>query len=274
MKSLSAEVIRRALDDATTARLGELEIFTEIESTNSYLMQQAGPAPGQLHVVATDNQTAGRGRHGRTWQSPPGSGLCLSMAYAFASQPAHLSALTLAVGLGVIETLQAINVHGVQLKWPNDLIVEDGKLGGILTEAQTQAGSAVTVVTGIGLNIDLGGELDLGAESGGVRHAVDMKTLSVALPARNRIAASIINGLCRTFVDFEASGFMKYKPRWHDHDWLLGREVTIDTPHQKISGVANGVADDGALLIDTRSDGTHRVTSGTVLMAGNRRASR
>jgi BirA family biotin operon repressor/biotin-[acetyl-CoA-carboxylase] ligase len=80
MTNLDADVIRRNIDEATAAKLSEFEVFAEIGSTNSYLMQQAVPMPGKMRVAATDNQTAGRGRHGRSWQSPPGSGLCLSMA--------------------------------------------------------------------------------------------------------------------------------------------------------------------------------------------------
>ena len=80
MNKLDADAIRQSLGELVSSRLAGLEAFPEIGSTNSYLMQQAAPAPGQVHVVVTDNQTQGRGRHGRTWQSPPGSGLCLSLA--------------------------------------------------------------------------------------------------------------------------------------------------------------------------------------------------
>jgi len=102
--SLSADAIRGRLGDAA-ARLETLEVFTEMESTNSYLMQQAVPSAGMFRIAATDNQTAGRGRRGSIWQSPPGSGLCLSMAYTFAANPDNLPAMTLAVGLGVVHAV-------------------------------------------------------------------------------------------------------------------------------------------------------------------------
>ncbi len=262
---LDADVIRRTLDEAAVQRLGMLEVFTEIESTNSYLMQQPSPAPGQVHVAATDNQTAGRGRHGRTWQSPPGSGLCLSMAYCFASNPANLPALTLAIGLGVIDALKGLGVSGVQLKWPNDLIVMDGKLGGILTEAQTQTGSAVTIVTGIGLNIDLSEQPDLVVEAEWARRIIDLKSHVPRLPGRNEIASSLISGLSNILVDYETAGFAQFSGQWQQYDWLLGRAVMIDSPTNRISGIGAGIADDGALLIDTQSSGVQRITSGTVL---------
>lgn len=272
MSRLDADAIRQRLDEATLARLAELEVFAEIDSTNSYLMQQAGPLPGQVHVALTDNQTAGRGRYGRRWQSPPGSGLCLSMAYTFSRSPSDLPALTLAIGLGVISTLKALGITGVQLKWPNDLIALDGKLGGILTEAHNRSSGAMTIVTGIGLNIDVSEDLALGAEANGVRGATNLKNLVSALPSRNRLAACLVGGLDKAFVDFEANGFAPFVALWPEHDWLFGREVTIDTAQQQINGIVAGVGEDGALLLDTEAEGRHRVTSGSVVMARTREA--
>lgn len=269
---LDAGVIRRALDEEALQRLDMLEVFTEIGSTNSYLMQQPSPAPGQVRVAATDNQTAGRGRHGRTWLSPAGSGLCLSMAYSFALRPTNLPALTLAIGLGVIAALKELGASGVQLKWPNDLIAMDGKLGGILTEAQTQAGGAVTVVTGVGLNIDLSEQPDLAVEAEWARRIIDLKSQVVDLPGRNLIASSLIGSLGKILVDFEAAGFAQFSGQWQQHDWLLGREVRVDSPINRISGIGAGIADDGALLVDTPSSGRQRITSGTVMTVGRQEA--
>jgi BirA family biotin operon repressor/biotin-[acetyl-CoA-carboxylase] ligase len=269
MDNLNVDLIRQAIGKETLARLDKLDVFAEIGSTNSYLMQQAGPAPGKTCVAVTDNQTAGRGRHGRTWLSPPGSGLCLSMAYTFASSPENLPALTLAIGLGVIEMLGELDVTGVQLKWPNDLIVTDGKLGGILTEAQSRPAGVMTVVSGIGLNIDLAERMDFGLEKNGALRIVDLKGHVEELPGRNQIAASIVTGLSRTFVDYEVGGFSKFASQWPERDWLLGRELTVDSPQQEITGVGAGIAKDGALLVDTLSGGIHRVTSGSVVMAAS-----
>ncbi len=264
---LDANLIRRTLDEATAQRLGTLEVFSEIDSTNTYLMQQPGPLPGQVRVAVTDNQIAGRGRHGRTWQSPAGSGICLSMAYSFESSPADLPALTLAVGLGAISALQSLGVDGVQLKWPNDLILMNGKLGGILTEAQTQSTGALTVVTGIGVNIDLSGHPDLVVEAEWARRIVDLKSQVADLPARHEIASSLIIALSNILVDYDSAGFAKFSHRWRSYDWLLGKAVTIDTANKQISGIGAGVADDGALLVDTKTSGRQRVTSGTVRSA-------
>lgn len=270
MTGLDEELVRRALGDANSAGLSELEIFPEIESTNSYLMQQSAPEPGRFRVAASDNQTAGRGRHGRTWQSPPGSGLCLSMAYTFALSPENLPALTLAIGLGVIDNLGELGIDGVQLKWPNDLIAMDGKLGGILTEAQARQSGAVTVVTGIGLNVDLPERLDFGLETDWARRIVDLRSHVGDLPSREALAACLIKGLRETFVAYEDDGFAAFVDRWAEYDWLHGRELTIDTPQRQVTGVGSGVAADGALLVATDGGGIQRITSGSVVMAGIR----
>lgn len=268
MIRLDAEAIRLLLCEATRRHLAEFEVFPEIGSTNSYLMRREGPLPGQINVALTDNQTSGRGRHGRIWQSPPGSGLCLSLAYTFASQPANLPALTLAIGLAAIKALADLGVAGVQLKWPNDLVANDGKLGGILTETQPHRSGAITVVTGIGINVELGDEVNIDVEWS--RQVADLSRIADRIPPRDELAARIVDALCATFVKYEAHGFASYAQAWPEHDWLYGREVMIDTPGEEVSGVGAGVAEDGALLVDTGSEALMRITSGSVRTAVTR----
>lgn len=260
MSRLDGQSIRRSLSATTNSRLDALDVFDEIASTNSYLMQQSPPAPGRLHVAVTDNQTQGRGRHGRTWQSPPGSGLCLSLAHAFAAPPANLPALTLAIGLGVIDALEREAIRGVQLKWPNDLIAGDAKLGGILTETHAQGAEGICVVAGIGLNIDIGTGLDVG------QPVTDLVSVAVKPPSGEALATQIIDVLCETFSNYAVSGFTPYLDRWSARDWLLGRAVTVDAPGPQASGIGAGIDADGALLLDTAA-GIVRVSSGSVVPA-------
>lgn len=271
---LDVDAIRRHLRDEG-GTLESLEVFSEIESTNSYLMQQPGPAAGHARVAATDNQTAGRGRHGRRWQSPPGSGLCLSLAYTFAVRPENLPAITLAVGLGVIDALEEHLVREVKLKWPNDLIARDSKLGGILTEAhgQSHPGGALTIVTGIGLNIDLGQREDLLTNDERAQAVIDLRRHAGVVPNKNEIAASLVARLSQLMRDYEVRGFDQYREQWQQRDWLRGRRVAIDAPQQNISGVGVGVADNGALMVETASSGVQHVTSGTVTLAEHRLSS-
>jgi len=270
MTSLDAEVIRQLAKDPVRERLAHIKVFSEIDSTNSYLMQMPAPEPGRLSVAITSNQTAGRGRHGKTWQSPPGSGLCLSAAYTFLLQPENLPALTLALGLGAIDALEELGASGVELKWPNDLVALDGKLGGILTEVQQQSAGTATVVAGIGVNVDSTSAVDIETVSGWAHQVVDLKSICDTQPSHEEVAGQLTTHLLQAFVDFETSGFSTMADRWSRYDWLLGRNITIATAEQQFSGVGAGIASDGALLIETPESGVRRVTSGSIIKAGPR----
>jgi BirA family biotin operon repressor/biotin-[acetyl-CoA-carboxylase] ligase len=268
MTRLDPDGIRRSLAESAAGRIAGLEAFEEIESTNSYLLGREAPAPGLFRVALTDNQVAGRGRHGKTWQSPRGSGLALSVAYTFAETPANLAALTLAIGVGAIEALARLGIVGVELKWPNDLIAGDGKLGGILTETQSLPDRAIMVVTGLGLNLDLDPAVASRLETGGGRRAVDLVGFAGSLPCRNQLAATLIDSLCETFVAYESTGFAAYAGRWMQSDWLRGRALTVDTPKARLQGVGAGIADDGALLVAMASGDVSRISSGTIVATG------
>ena len=259
INSLDAGAIRRSADKRVQESLARLDVFAEIDSTNSYLMQTVGPKPGHVCIAATSNQTAGRGRHGKTWESPPGSGLCLSIAYTFAAQPDNLPALTLVLGLGAVDALEKLGATGIAIKWPNDLVAKDAKLGGILTEVQQNSGGAVTIVAGIGINVDLPIQLDL------ERNVIDMKNVCEATPTHEEIAGKLVSHLFKAFVDFEEQGFSVTAGRWSRYDWLLGRELTVYMADRQFSGVGAGVAADGALLVNTAESGIRRVSSGTIV---------
>lgn len=266
MTRLDPAAIRGSLGEPVTGRLADFEAFDEIDSTNTYLMGLDAPSPGRFRVALTDNQVAGRGRHGRTWHSPPGSGLALSIAYTFPTQPANLAALTLAIGVSAIEALAGVGAGGVQLKWPNDLIASDGKVGGILTETQSLPGSAIKVVAGLGLNIELGPETAAALSLDGPGRVVDLAAVVDTLPCRNRLAARLIDSLVAAFVGFESEGFAHYAERWARSDWLRGRQLAVDTPRARLAGVGAGIADDGALLVRVESGQVRRITSGTIVM--------
>ncbi len=264
MGTIDADAVRDALSADVLNCLADLESFAAIGSTNTHLMQQRGMKPGTLHVAMTANQTAGRGRHGKTWQSPPGSGLALSTAYTFPTQPGNLPALTLAIGLAAIDALEELGVGGIQLKWPNDLVAADAKLGGILSEAQSRESEAVTIVTGIGINLHLGPDFVLEARDEPARPVTDIRSLVSPRPRTEALAAALVNRFHDAFARFASTGFSGFAARWADRDWLLGREVIVETGRARIAGVAAGVDDDGALLLDT-GGAVQRMTSGTVL---------
>ena len=266
MSILDAGLIQRSLAEASLARLDHLEVFGSIASTNTHLLTQAAPPPGRFHVALADHQTSGRGRHNRRWLSPPGAGLCLSMAYTFAEPPEHLPALTLAIGVGIVDALQSLDIGGVSLKWPNDVVARDAKLGGVLTEVQSSNSEGITVVTGIGMNIDLPGEPDFGMESNWAQRAIDLKHVCPDYPQKEQLAAAIISSIHVVMATFEVQGFAGFVAEWQQHDWLRGKEITVDHEDRQETGIAAGVDTDGALLVDTEA-GRTRVISGSIVVA-------
>jgi len=267
MSSLDTSLFRQSLAVKTRTKLDVLEVFGSVASTNTYLMSQPAPDAGRFRVAIADHQTSGRGRHYRRWVSPPGAGLYMSFAYSFAERPEHLPSLTLAIGVGVIAALQKLDIDGVSLKWPNDIVALDGKLGGILTELQSRPTQGVTVVAGIGLNIDLPDNAETSIKSDWARRVVDVTSVCETAPGRTVIAAAIVNELHSVMRKFAALGFVGFVEAWAKYDWLNGREVIVDLPDQQISGVAAGVDNDGALLVDTGKEKT-RVVSGSIILAG------
>jgi BirA family biotin operon repressor/biotin-[acetyl-CoA-carboxylase] ligase len=177
--------------------------------------------------------------------------------------------LTLAIGVGVVAGLRRLDIDGLSLKWPNDIVALDGKLGGILTEVQSGRSTGVTVVTGIGLNLNLEQQIDFGAESDWAHQAVDLKSVKPELPRRELITGTLVDALYITFRQFEDSGLGGFMDDWRQYDWLQGREITVDMPDKQVTGMAAGIGDDGTLLVEAEGRQV-RVLSGSIIMAGPR----
>jgi BirA family biotin operon repressor/biotin-[acetyl-CoA-carboxylase] ligase len=267
MSRLDIAEVRLPLTEATADRLDAVEAFASIDSTNTYLLSQAPPPAGRLRVAIADEQTAGRGRQSRQWLSPPGAGLYLSLAYTFARVPPQLPALTLALGVGVIATLESFGAAVFRLKWPNDIIARDGKLGGILTEARSGSGAGVTVVTGVGINVDLPADIQAMTDPAWSMQPVSLGMLLAAPPSTGQLAGRLIEALVGTMLRFELSGFDGFAEDWRHRDWLRGRRVVVDAPGGEVEGTAAGVDSNGALLLDGPG-GRTVVASGSITRVG------
>ncbi|HUQ52058.1 MAG TPA: biotin--[acetyl-CoA-carboxylase] ligase, partial [Gammaproteobacteria bacterium] len=215
---LDSDALRAALTPEVAARVAKLEVFTELGSTNRHLLATP-PRAGELDVCIAEYQTAGRGRRGRRWSVPLGGGICLSVGWQFADMPADLAALTLAVGVVARRVLQRVAGLEIELKWPNDLVFDDRKLGGILLELAGEAQGGAHVVAGIGLNVALPPEL-LPSLSDWPRGAIDIATaLGRGPPPRAALAGALINELAELFEDYPRHGFAAYRSEWRAGDY-------------------------------------------------------
>jgi BirA family biotin operon repressor/biotin-[acetyl-CoA-carboxylase] ligase len=263
---LRRAVAARAMPAGDTARwrLGTLEVATEVPSTNRVLLERAAPEPGVLDVCLAEYQTAGRGRRGRAWKTPLGCGVCLSVAWQFAAMPAQISALTLATGVVAARAVATVCGVRVELKWPNDLVWDERKLGGILVELKNAAHGGCHVVAGIGVNVSLPPER-LASLSDWPRGAVDLATATgKAPPARPALVAELVTGLGSLFAHYAVAGFAAYRADWCAADYLRGRSVRLDDASGTLTGTAYGIDTEGALVIETAGGARRRFVSGDV----------
>ena len=259
---LDEDIILAAVAARTRASVASFALYDEISSTNAYLLSLAAPSSRQMHIALAEHQTAGRGRRERRWHSRRGADLCLSVAYAFDRLPESGAKLTLSVGIELANALQQLGAEGIRLKWPNDLMLQDGKLGGVLTESRTAANGDFVVVVGVGINVR-------GTDAGETAGTLDRKIsyLSDAMPScptRNEISAALLDALHTVLSQCAAGSIADIRARWRDLDWLQGKRVSLDSDGGQLHGICRGIDDEGALILWDK-DSVHHVLSGSIV---------
>ncbi len=233
----------------------EVRVVERCTSTNDLLLKRNSEKP---ILVAAEEQTAGRGRRGRRWHSAPGAGITFSLARRVRRPVRELAALSLVAGVAAVRALRAAGVHAAALKWPNDLVVDGAKLGGILVETRGSGASAHAVI-GIGINCRRSPGLETR-----LRRRVAFLEQFVALP-RNEVIRGIASALLEALDAFEAHGLGALRREWEALDAYAGRRLRVRLADGRtLSGIASGLAEDGALRLRTRR-GVRAVTSGRVV---------
>ena len=247
IQMLEESAVRAALPAAVARRLGALEVHWEIDSTSSEL-QRRGGAAADLSIVMAETQTAGRGRRGRNWLSPPGLNIYLSCLKRFEGGFAALSGLSLATGVIVLRALHALGVEGARLKWPNDVLAGGGKLAGILVELSGEYQGPCAAVIGIGLNVRL---TDALREQAG-QPACDLASLVQGSPPdRNAVAAALVTSLVDGLTQFEREGFAAFLDDYTEHDALRGVPLRVSGALGELDGIGAGIDARGALQLQT-----------------------
>jgi len=250
---LDADAILDALTPADRARMASLDVAWSLDSTNAELLRR--PMPGaNAEVLLAERQTGGRGRRGRSWQSPLAAHLYLSLQRGFEGGLARLGGLSLVAGVAAVEALRALGIDAVRLKWPNDLVVVDAgglrKLGGILVEGGGEHAGPVRAVLGIGVNVRMPD-----AQAAAIDQPwTDLATCCAdAPPTRDVLAAALLGAWLQALDLFDREGLAPFRERYARIDALEGAAVEIHTGNETLHGVAAGIEDDGALRV--RVDG-------------------
>ena len=242
----------------------QVEVFDSLPSTSAYLSATLGnrktsklTKPATSRLCVTDWQTNGQGRRGRTWVTERGN-VTFSLLVSINKPPAMLMGLSLVTGVCVAESLGALAGLSVDLKWPNDVLVADKKLCGLLTELIPSTPNKTQIIVGIGINYKQPTRI----ESSDYQ-AVNLPDLVAVPPKRADLISDVVARLLGEYAVFEASGWTTFADRWDAFDCLKGRKVSVLTKDTEEQAVAVGVDEQGALLISAAGV-TRAVFSGEV----------
>jgi len=263
-----AAAIKQALSTDHQQRLQRIDVLMNIDSTNQYVGDHPATHDHRAVLCVSELQHAGRGRRGRSWLAPFGSGICMSLGYLFNEVPNGFSALTLVVGVAMMRALHEIGLTDAKLKWPNDVVWQGRKLAGVLTEMRGESAGPTHVVIGIGCNFRIP-DVTRQELSAAQTSVTDLhEALGGRVPDRNLVVALFTAQLLDSMQKFSREGFTGFIHEWAGYDALRSAEVKVLHAAQTVLGVARGISEDGSLLIETPK-GIQRFTSAEVSLRAN-----
>ena len=250
---LDQQQIKGSLEPKVVEQLKALHIYQSLDSTNkmaNQLIQDvADKDTASGTVILSEYQTMGRGRRGKNWVSPFAANLYLSMVWDFDQGASALQGLSLAIGVAVSRALSDLKVEGVQLKWPNDIYINNKKLGGILLEMVGDPAGQCTVIIGIGINHCMPEHSAQNIDQAWT----DLSAVSDHLISRNSLAAFLINHCFDVLGNYQHKGFARFQDEWQAIDAFRGVAAVVSTASQSIVGTPVGVDEHGALKMKLES---------------------
>jgi BirA family biotin operon repressor/biotin-[acetyl-CoA-carboxylase] ligase len=244
-------------------RLGvKFHHYLEIDSTNTHARQLAESGAAEGEIVIAEQQTHGRGRLGRNWISPAFDNLYLSVVLRPELPPAHAPQITLMAAVALADTVACFTPGPPAIKWPNDILVHGKKLAGILTESSLTAERINYVILGIGVNINFPHALMPEAIRG---RATSLMECAGRAVSREAFLGRLIQHLDRCYGILGEAGFDRIAPRWEAYFSLLGKRVRVEMGDETIAGVAKGIDNDGALIVEGERGQFHRIFAGDVV---------
>jgi BirA family biotin operon repressor/biotin-[acetyl-CoA-carboxylase] ligase len=238
-----------------------IEVEREIDSTNAALKRRALSEDTHGVALFAETQTAGRGRLGRVWVSPPKSNIYLSLGWRTGLEPQELTGLSLAVGCAIGEGLERNFGLKMQLKWPNDLYLGGKKCGGVLIDLVQSSNQDWTIVVGVGLNVAMpnsgGNNID--------QPWTDLSSHSAVPLTRNEVGGQLLGALVPLLSSWQVGAFSQWRESWSRRDLMAGHQITVQQGNHSISGRADGVDQSGALRVVT-NEGLTVVQSGEASM--------
>ncbi len=248
---LDSKVIRQHLTASGRRQLAALDILPAVDSTNTWLSQQARQGAASGSVCLAESQSAGKGRRGRQWVSPFAANLYLSLLWRFERSGIEIGGLGPMIGIAVAEAIGALGVEGVAVKWPNDITWQKRKIAGVLLELAGELGGLCSVVIGVGINIDMpdthGDAID--------QPWVDLRqAMPGGTPSRNRLAALVVDRIIHACMQFSRQGLEDLPQRWRKYDGYHGMQVELHQEGVIQQGTSLGIDDMGRLIMEINGD--------------------
>jgi len=263
---LDAGRIRESMAPAAQAELRQLTLLQETDSTNSAVLRLPGDRQ-HAHAVLAEYQSGGRGRREKSWHSPAGGNIYLSLGWWFRDCQWPLSTLPLIVAIAVCRALARAGLNGHGIKWPNDILVQGKKLAGILVELQSAGNSPALAVIGVGLNVRMPspepGEPDTAINRPWTDLVSQLQPGQAGI-SRNRLVSFLLDELLEALVAFQRGGFEGFSGAWWALDLLQGRSIQLEHNGKILAGLAHGVDKNGGLLLETPQSGIQVFHSGEV----------
>ncbi len=244
---------------------GNIQHFAEIDSTNNYAKKIASEGCAHGTVVVADRQTMGRGRIGRQWQSDSADGLWFSIVVRPELEPENIQVITLAASVAVVEAIKETQGIICGIKWPNDIILDGRKLGGILTELSAEPGHVNYVVVGIGINVNQ----DLEHFDYEIRQkAVSLKMYDNKPVQRSKLLGSILTSFEKLYKSVLLGKNKDIIDKWSEYSVTIGKEVKVAYRNVEYIGTAQSIAADGRLIVKCKDGVTREISAGEIQVRG------
>jgi BirA family biotin operon repressor/biotin-[acetyl-CoA-carboxylase] ligase len=260
---LSIEEIRNALSIGSHKIGSNLMFYNTVASTNAVCVELAHKGSKEGLVIIADEQTSGRGRLGRKWVSPAGKNLYMSVLLIPPISPRDATILTLMSGVACCIALRKLLLIPIHLKWPNDLILNDKKIGGILTEISADMDKISYAVIGVGININADIE-DFPEEVRQIATSVKKETGSQF--RRTEIAAEVLKEFDRWYENLLTNGKKDILAEWRDCSSTIGRKVKVTIGNQVFKGIAEEIDQEGLLIMKLPDGSIMKVDAGDITM--------
>ncbi len=242
----------------------DIEVHSLMDSTNNYLLRKLPNQLSQGQVCLAEYQSAGRGRRGREWVSPFGSQIYLSMYWYLEQGLSAAMGLSLVAALAVSDAIYEISNIQVQLKWPNDIYLDEVKLAGILIDLEGQALEPSHSVIGIGLNLNMPDQVALKID----QNWTDLESHSNKVIDRNLLSARLIHFLHQRLQKQQDEGLSSMLEEWHKQDLYLDKKVKLITGERELKGICRGVNNQGALMLEV-DEQVKPIYGGEISLRGN-----